>query len=150
MNKCVAINEITSKNTIIFTSPKSSIEQSVGRILRIQPEKRTIQTEIEERQGTEFLRIDVTDTGIGIPANRLPYITQPFEQVACQYSRDHEGSGLGLAITKELVELHMGSLHIDSQVGQGTIVSVRLPYDVHKERVRQSERDEAESVRQYA
>ncbi len=98
----------------------------------------------------DYILFRVTDTGIGIPANRLPYITQPFEQVACQYSRDHEGSGLGLAITKELVELHMGSLHIDSQVGQGTIVSVRLPYDVHKERVRQSERDEADSVRQYA
>ena len=72
----------------------------------------------------DYILFRVTDTGIGIPANRLPYVTQPFEQVACQYSRDHEGSGLGLAITKELVELHMGSLHIDSQVGHGTIVSV--------------------------
>lgn len=80
----------------------------------------------------DYLLLRVTDNGAGIPANRLPYVTQPFEQAACQYSRDHEGSGLGLAITKELVELHKGSLHIESHVGQGTTVSIRLPYDAYK------------------
>lgn len=79
----------------------------------------------EGREG--YILIRVIDNGIGIPANKLGSVTRPFEQVSSQYSREHEGSGLGLAITKELVELHGGSIHIDSIYGEGTTVSVRLP-----------------------
>lgn len=75
-----------------------------------------------------FVSIRVKDHGVGIPAHKLPTITNPFEQVANQYSRGHEGSGLGLSITKELTELHGGALHIESQVDVGTTVTVRLPY----------------------
>ena len=80
----------------------------------------------------DFITIKVADTGIGIPPNKLASITRPFEQVSSSYTRDHEGSGLGLAITKELVELHGGSLLIDSTVGVGTTATVRLPYDCSK------------------
>lgn len=69
----------------------------------------------------------VSDTGIGIPANKINDITNPFEQAAAHDTRDHEGSGLGLAITKELVELHNGTLRIESTVGEGTTVRFRLP-----------------------
>ncbi len=77
---------------------------------------------------TDYVLLRVIDTGIGIPANKLPYVMHPFEQVSHQYERGHEGSGLGLAITKELVELHGGYIHIESYVDQGTTVSIRLPY----------------------
>ena len=80
-----------------------------------------------ERQDYVLLR--VIDNGMGIPANKLPYVMRPFEQVSHQYERGHEGSGLGLAISKELVDLHGGNIHIESHVGQGTTVSIRLPYD---------------------
>ena len=80
----------------------------------------------------EFMMIKVSDTGIGIPPNKLQSITNPFEQVSSSYARDHEGSGLGLAITKELVEMHGGALMIDSKQGVGTTVSVRFPYDASK------------------
>ena len=69
------------------------------------------------------------DTGIGIPANKLASITRPFEQVSSHYTREHDGTGLGLAITKELVEMHGGTLQIESAVGAGTSVTVRLPRD---------------------
>jgi two-component system cell cycle sensor histidine kinase PleC len=72
--------------------------------------------------------IKVVDNGIGIPANKLASITKPFEQVSASYTRDHEGSGLGLAITKELAELHGGALFIESKLGEGTSVTIRLPY----------------------
>lgn len=72
--------------------------------------------------------LKVSDNGIGIPANKLATITNPFEQVSSSYARDHEGSGLGLAITKELIELHQGSLNIESTVGEGTTVTVKIPY----------------------
>lgn len=77
-----------------------------------------------------YVAIKVCDTGIGIPPNKLASVLRPFEQASSQYTRDHEGTGLGLSITKKLIELHKGSINIDSSVGVGTTVSVRLPYDV--------------------
>lgn len=71
--------------------------------------------------------IVVSDTGIGIPKDKLDIVTLPFEQAESEFTRNHEGSGLGLAITKDLVELHGGTLDIDSEVGIGTIVTVLLP-----------------------
>jgi two-component system cell cycle sensor histidine kinase PleC len=81
-----------------------------------------------------FVLIRVKDHGIGIPANKLPTITNPFEQAANQYTRGHEGSGLGLSITKELAELHGGGIHIESTVNVGTSVTIRLPLDASKTR----------------
>ncbi len=77
----------------------------------------------------ESVSIRVTDTGIGIPANKLRYVMEPFEQAANHFTRNHEGSGLGLAITKELIELHGGSIQIESTVGIGTSVAFTLPKD---------------------
>ena len=81
------------------------------------------------KAGKEKVTIKVQDNGIGIPANKLRYIMRPFEQAANSYSREHEGTGLGLAITKDLVELHGGTIDIDSTVNVGTTVTVTLPYD---------------------
>jgi two-component system cell cycle sensor histidine kinase PleC len=86
---------------------------------------------IECIERPDYLSIKVCDNGIGIPANKLKLITRPFEQAASHYTRDHQGTGLGLAITKDLIELHGGSLHIDSTVGAGTTVTVRMPYDAY-------------------
>ncbi len=82
----------------------------------------------------DFIAIRVHDKGIGIPANKLKNIGKPFEQAASHYTRQHEGSGLGLAITKELTELHGGQLHIESTLGVGTTVTIRMPYDAQKTR----------------
>lgn len=90
----------------------------------------SVRVECTERD--DYISIRVHDTGIGIPANQLKNITRPFEQAASHYTRKHEGTGLGLAITKELIELHAGSLHIDSTVGVGTTVTIRLPYNAYE------------------
>lgn len=71
--------------------------------------------------------IVVSDTGIGIPQEKLDMVTLPFEQVESEFTRNHDGSGLGLAITKDLIEMHGGTLDIDSELGVGTIVTVLLP-----------------------
>ena len=73
------------------------------------------------------ITICVSDTGIGIPADKINDITNPFEQAASHDTRSHEGSGLGLAITKELVELHNGTMRIESTLGEGTSVKFHLP-----------------------
>lgn len=79
----------------------------------------------------EYICIRVSDTGIGIPANKIHVVTRPFEQAAASYTRDHEGTGLGLSITKDLIELHGGNMHIESTVGVGTTVTIRLPYNAY-------------------
>lgn len=88
------------------------------------------QVNIIIREREQYVSIKVHDTGIGIPPNKLSNIVRPFEQVSSHYSRDHQGSGLGLAITKELVELHHGTLLIDSELDKGTTVTVHIPYQI--------------------
>jgi signal transduction histidine kinase len=73
------------------------------------------------------IMIEVNDTGIGIPAEKLGRIGQPFEQVSGAMARTHGGTGLGLAITKKLVEMHDGELRINSVYGQGTTVTIIMP-----------------------
>ena len=80
-----------------------------------------------EADGTPTLTI--VDTGIGIPADRLRYIGQPFVRAEDQLNRNSEGTGLGLALSNALVVLHGGTLTIASEVGRGTTVTVRLPVE---------------------
>jgi signal transduction histidine kinase len=71
--------------------------------------------------------IQVIDTGIGIAADDIPTAFKPFGQIDARLSRQYEGTGLGLPLTKVMVELHQGRITIDSAVGIGTTVTVRLP-----------------------
>ncbi len=73
------------------------------------------------------LILTVKDTGIGIADEDFEKIFQPFGQVDSSLARKFEGTGLGLPLTKGLVELHRGSITIESEVGQGTTVRVALP-----------------------
>lgn len=73
------------------------------------------------------IRLSVADTGIGIPADKLQKVLEPFEQVDNEYTRAESGTGLGLSLVKSLVELHGGALSIASKEGEGTTVTVALP-----------------------
>ncbi len=67
------------------------------------------------------------DTGIGMAPNEIAIALEPFGQVDAQLARAHEGTGLGLPIARRLAELHGGSLHVESEKGRGTIVTVVFP-----------------------
>ena len=73
------------------------------------------------------LTIAVKDTGVGIPAARLPELGHPFAQVENVLTRQHSGTGIGLYIVRSLMELHGGSLAIGSVEGSGTEVTLRFP-----------------------
>ncbi|MDR1116934.1 MAG: HAMP domain-containing histidine kinase [Oscillospiraceae bacterium] len=75
------------------------------------------------RYDGEYVNIMVTDYGGGIPEEDLPYVKQKFYKGATQ----GRGSGIGLAVSNEIVEMHDGELLIESTVGEGTTVTVRLP-----------------------
>jgi signal transduction histidine kinase len=73
--------------------------------------------------------ISVSDSGIGIKAEDIPKVLEPFGQVESELSQRHQGTGLGLPLTKELAELHGGSLTMESNVDVGTTVTITLPPD---------------------
>ncbi|MGQ0676818.1 MAG: ATP-binding protein [Rhodospirillales bacterium] len=73
------------------------------------------------------MTIRVSDTGIGISPEELARVCEPFHQADASLARRHEGTGLGLSISRRLIEMHGGGLEIESAVGKGTTVGVRLP-----------------------
>ncbi len=73
------------------------------------------------------LHLTVSDTGIGIPPDRLPHIFEPFEQVQQGQDRMFEGTGLGLAISRQLTDAMGGTIAVRSGVGQGTVFDLHLP-----------------------
>jgi len=85
------------------------------------------------------IEIVVSDTGTGISATDLARLGKPFEQVENAETRAKEGTGLGLALVKSLAQMHGGTATLDSVLGEGTTVTVRLPHaavDAKGERMR--------------
>jgi two-component system sensor histidine kinase/response regulator len=75
----------------------------------------------------ELLILQVEDTGIGIPEDRIPQLFEMFHQLDPSYDRTYEGLGLGLALTKQLVDLHKGWIEVDSAPGKGSTFTVGIP-----------------------
>jgi len=79
------------------------------------------------RSGNEHWKIQVSDTGEGIPRESLEYVFDTFRQVESATTRKHGGVGLGLAIVKQLVELMNGEIAVESQVQVGSTFTITLP-----------------------
>jgi signal transduction histidine kinase len=89
--------------------------------------------------GADGVLIAVRDTGIGIPADELDVVLEPFHQADSSDKRVYGGTGLGLSLVKSMVELHGGSIEIRSVEGEGTEVDIRFP----AERMRPRKSDSA-------
>jgi len=96
-------------NAVKFTAPGGTVRLTIEQPLS---------------QGITFR---VEDTGIGMSPDQIPIALAPFGQVGNSLTRQHDGVGLGLPLTKRLVELHGGTIEIESEPGKGTIARVHLP-----------------------
>ncbi|MTI58471.1 MAG: HAMP domain-containing histidine kinase [Firmicutes bacterium] len=89
-------------------------------------------------ENDKFLIISVRDTGIGIEKDKQAVIFQEFRQADETFSRINEGSGIGLSIVKSLVELHEGTIEVDSIPGSGSDFLIKLPIDLEKNHANRS------------
>ncbi|MDC0831866.1 ATP-binding protein [Geitlerinema sp. CS-897] len=85
------------------------------------------QAKLRMSRNAEYAIFEIEDTGIGIPEEQQSLLFQTFRQLESTYTRKYGGMGLGLALTKQLVELHGGSISVESQVGIGSKFTIRLP-----------------------
>jgi two-component system cell cycle sensor histidine kinase PleC len=129
------ISEIPEDQDLDVTGDRRAVMQVVLNILSnaVKFTEPGGEVRLSQHCDGESILVRIQDTGIGIPPSKLRYVTEPFEQAANHFTRNHEGSGLGLAITKELIELHGGHLTIESTVGVGTIVTFQIPLECKSE-----------------
>ena len=95
--------------------------------VKFTPEGGTVQVTVLRRGGA--VGVVIADTGIGIAADDIPRVLEPFGQVDSQLSRKYSGTGLGLPLSVRLMQLHGGRLDIDSTLGAGTTVTITFPAD---------------------
>lgn len=96
----------------------------VSNALKFTPEKGTVEVELRLNRG--FVEISVSDTGIGIQKNRIPFIFDRFHSKGGETTGGDYGLGVGLNLTKELVELHGGKITVNSEYGKGSTFLVTL------------------------
>lgn len=85
------------------------------------------QVHLRIRRENHIAVFQVEDTGIGIPESQIPLLFEKFQQLETSRQRQYQGTGLGLALTKQLTELHGGTISVNSRVGIGSVFTVRIP-----------------------
>jgi PAS domain S-box-containing protein len=119
--------EIETSTAAVYTDP--SLVEQILRNLLSNAIKYTRQGWVRLRsiQEAALVRIEVLDTGVGIPLDQLPYIYDEFYQVGVPTNASRDGYGLGLSIVQRLVKLLTLQLEVRSEVGKGSIFSLALP-----------------------
>lgn len=123
-------------NAVKFTSAGNIHVDVTGRLEDVQP------------GGSRKVKIHVSvaDTGMGVPADRLEAIFEPFTQVDASISRRHGGTGLGLAIAKNLVEMMGGRILVKTQSGDGTCFTFDAIFDVCEDALAKPEKSKSAST----
>jgi two-component system sensor histidine kinase/response regulator len=112
-----------------FVADPRRIRQILSNLLsnaiKFTPAEGKVTLRVRKEQNAAVFQIE--DTGIGIPAHAQSILFEKFQQLENARQREYQGTGLGLALTKQLVELHGGSIKVTSEVGVGSVFTVRLP-----------------------
>ncbi len=127
--KNIRVANNAAKATGELVADRRAVQQILINLLsnavKFTPDGGAISVDVAERPG--MFEFSVSDTGIGIPEQDLGKLGRPFMQIENDLTRSFDGTGLGLSLVKGLVELHRGTLSIESAVGEGTTVRVGLP-----------------------
>ncbi len=86
-----------------------------------------LRIDIRENAQTQMAEIRISDTGVGIPPERLRLIFEPFYTTKEPDENGHGGSGLGLSVCRQIIEQHQGRIRVESVVGKGSTFTVKLP-----------------------
>lgn len=116
--------------------------------VKYSPEKGPIGLDVMADESSQTVRIDIWDKGMGISPDDLKRLFQPFVQLDSSLSRQQTGTGLGLALVQRLVDMHGGSIHVESAIGQGSHFIVTLPYLLGALEQKEQPSDLATHVRQ--
>lgn len=118
-------------NAVKFTPDGGSVRVSARFVRRsefgVQREESDAERYSNAEFDRDFIEISVADTGIGIKPGDMARLFQEFSQIADPAFREYEGSGLGLVLTKRLVELHGGTIRVESEFGKGSTFVFTIP-----------------------
>ncbi len=125
----IRLHFVSQSDDILLFADQNKMEQIFYNLLSnaFKFTKENGEVSVMITEGKEQVQVRVRDTGIGIPAERLPYIFNRFYQVDSSETREQEGTGIGLALVKELVLLHQGKIKVESADGKGTTFVLSLP-----------------------
>jgi len=118
---------------IVKTDPtrlKQVLFNLLSNAVKFTPDGGSVMVKAEKLNGE--IQISVSDTGIGIPREKIEEIFKPFVQLDSSLSRQYEGTGLGLALTRRLVELLGGRIWVESQLGKGSTFHFTIPVELEK------------------
>jgi signal transduction histidine kinase len=124
----IAVNEAPAAWPVLECDPvklKQVFMNLLGNAIKFTPAGGRISVSGEVDQ--DWLRIRISDTGVGMRPEEIPLVVQPFYRTNSAYDAKHPGAGLGLPFAKSVVELHGGSLAIESRLASGTTVTISLP-----------------------
>ncbi|GAE94625.1 phosphate regulon sensor protein PhoR [Gracilibacillus boraciitolerans JCM 21714] len=122
------------ENTVYLFADKSRLDQVLTNLVENAvryTEKGKITLTVQEERKDVIIRVE--DTGIGIKQEDIPYLFERFYRVDKSRSRANGGTGLGLSIVKNLVEMHDGSIQVESEIDKGTAITLRFPTEEEKQ-----------------
>ncbi len=126
---CLSLDSTLDPNYADFQADSKRIEQILSNLINnaIKFTPAGGQVNLRVHKENNAISIEVEDTGIGIPESQKQFLFKKFKQLESPFRRQYSGTGLGLAMTKHLVELHGGTIQVDSAVGKGSTFVVSLP-----------------------
>ena len=118
-----------SSDTPAVYGDRDSLKQAITNLMNnaIQYNREGGTVVISTREQSDEVVVEISDTGIGISRDNLPFIFDEFFRVKSNQTQRVSGSGLGLPITKRIIEAHNGRIQVDSELGKGTTFTITLP-----------------------